>query len=322
VFYNLRQTVNRAWFGFWAGEILKTPALDIRGEGLVIFSLISHRDVMMYLAAIKSFYNRLRRGRIMILNDGSLTFSDMALLKAHVRPSAIIHIADVRTAPCPKGSCWERLLCIADLVCDSYVIQLDADSLALGSMPEVEAHIVGQKSFAIGQEYLGQEIYPMAYVCSEMKKKDSEYVEVVAERNFDRLEGFENLKYSRSNACFTGFARGSFSRQTVEDFSIKMEAIVGKRWHEWGTEKVTSNYIIANSRNSAILPYPKYVSYYDDPRIDYEKCSYLHFTGTHRFKNGFYIQSARKAIKEIKEGEGDNGRVKKVLKMPSAANVS
>lgn len=321
MFYRYRQVANRAWFAFWTRGVLKTPALEILDRDVAIFSLISHNDVMMYLIAIKSIYRRIGFGRVIILNDGSLTTTDIALLKAHVRPLAIIHISDVRTGPCPKGSCWERLLCIADLVSQSYVIQLDADSLVLGAIPEVREAIVSQKSFAIGNEYLGREIYPMSYVSREMKKLDSKYVEIVTESSFDKLKGCENLKYSRSNACFTGFSKESFNRKKIEDFSTRMEAIVGRRWHEWGTEKISSNYIIANTPGSFILPYPKYVSYYEDPKIRYEQSSYIHFTGTHRFKNGFYIKIARQIIHEIKEGEIHGGD-EKVLQMPSAAELS
>jgi len=273
--------------------------LVIRDGELIIFSMISHWDVMMYLIAIKTLYRQLGRGKIVVLNDGSLKNTDLSLIREHVRPREIIHISDVRTGPCPSGACWERLLCIADLVPDAYVLQLDADSLVIKEMPEVEEYIRNKRSFALGQIFLGQEIYPMSYVSSEMRKKGTDYVEHVAEMNFDQLEGFEDMKYSKSSACFAGFAKGSFDRTDVEDFSSRMESLLGKRWHEWGTEKVTSNFIVANTPGSAILPFPQYVSYYAKPEIDYEDSNYLHFTGTHRFKNGFYIRMARQAVRDL-----------------------
>lgn len=300
MFYRLRQDVNRSWFGFWTKEVFETPSLDIKDDDLIIFSMISHWDVMLYLIAIKSFYKQLGRGKIILLDDGSLKTSDISLIREHVRPERIIQLLDVKTAPCPRGACWERLLCIADLVTQSYVLQLDADSLILRDVPEVEESIKKQISFSLGQPFLGQEIYPMRYISEQMKKKGTDYVEHVAEMNFDKLEGFENLKYSKSSACFAGFAKGSFCREDVVDFSRKMESFMGPRWYEWGTEKVTSNYIVANTPGASILPFPQYVSYYAKPEINYENSNYLHFTGTHRFKNGFYIKMARKVISDLK----------------------
>lgn len=271
----------------------------------MLLSMVSHLDIMMYLVAIKSFYRHLKRGKIVVLNDGTLTEKDKRLLATHINPLQVLNINEVKTHPCPKGAWWERLLLIADYVKDHYVIQLDSDSLVISEIPEVMECVNRNISFALGSdfningEYLGKEIFPMDYVCQKMKLLKNDYIEVVADQNLDKLPDYSTLKYSRCSACFAGFAKGSFSRREVEDFSGKMQGILGKRWSEWGTEKITSAYIVSNSPRARILPYPKYVSYYADPAIDYTKSAYLHFTGTHRFKNGFYINMARKVIQTL-----------------------
>ena len=40
-----------------------------------------------------------------------------------------------------------------------------------------------------------------------------------------------------------------------------MTAELGSRWTEWGTEQVTSNYVVANSPEAMVLPYPKYACF-------------------------------------------------------------
>ncbi len=305
MFWKLRQTLNRTWFNHWCRDVLKTPPIEPSKDGVVILSMISHLDLMMYLAAIKTFYRYFKRGEIVILNDGTLTENDRRLLQYHVNPSRVVHINEVKTNSCPKGACWERLLLISDYVDDNYVIQLDADSLILKDMPEVSKNLEENRSFALGSGFrvngkpLGLNIHPMKEFCLTMQSLNSEYVEIVAEKSFCRLSDYQNLKYAKSSACFAGFAKGGFSRPAIEAFSGRMEQLIGKRWFEWGTEKVTSNYIISNAPSAGILPYPKYVSYYAEPAIDYNQSAYLHFTGTHRFKNGFYINMARKVIRAL-----------------------
>jgi len=300
MFYRLRQKTNRSWFNFWTREVLKTPPLVQRVAPLVTLSMISHLDLVMYLVAIKSYYRAIGKGRVVVLDDGSLREQDIQLLKHHIPFIELVHISEVKTDPCPKGACWERLLLISKYVQDSYVVQLDSDSLVLDKMSEVDARIAGNRSFALGQPFLGLKIVAAEEIVEALQTHASDYVEIVAEKNFALLKEFKNVRYCRSSACFAGFAKGSFSRDVVERFSGEMEGLIGRRWYEWGTEKVTSNYIISNSPSASILPYPKYISYYDDPKIDYDQSVYLHFTATHRFMKGFYIERAREVIARSK----------------------
>lgn len=55
-------------------------------------------------------------GEIVILDDGTLTTSDMKILMYHVHPLEIVNIDQVKTRKYPKGGCWERLLLISDYV--------------------------------------------------------------------------------------------------------------------------------------------------------------------------------------------------------------
>ena len=53
--------------------ILNTPPLDIQEAPLRFLSMMCHRDVIPYLVAIKSLYQVVGEGRIIIVDDGTLT---------------------------------------------------------------------------------------------------------------------------------------------------------------------------------------------------------------------------------------------------------
>jgi len=293
MFYSLRKKLSTWWFDINCRGILYTPPIQPRKTCLTIVSMLCHRDIIMYLVAIKSLYSYLGEGEIVILNDGSLTEKDLQALNHHVSPKAIVPIGSIETGRCPRGGCWERLLMISDMVSESYVIQLDADTITLGPISEVVEHVRANRSFTLG-EWEGQDFQTMAEACANVKSTTSNHIQMIAERSFERLEGVDKLKYVRGCAAFTGFGKGTFDRNVVEDFSSQMEEIVGARWREWGSEQLTSNYIIANSSISAVLPNPKYVGF--NPRKDLSRSSFLHFFGTYRFEGGVYRGQARKVV--------------------------
>jgi hypothetical protein len=81
-----------------------------------------------------------------------------------------------------------------------------------------------------------------------------------------------------------------------------MRRIAGEKWDDWGSEQVTSNLLIANSQDALPLRFPKYLSYWAHPEVDYEQSSFIHFIGPSRFSHGFYLKSSRKVIMALAEG--------------------
>ena len=126
--------------------VLATPPVVPRDDGVILFSMIGTRVLLPYLVAIKSLHARLGRGRIVILDDGSLTESDRAVLAAQLGDPEIRSIHAVDTGPCPRGGTWERLLTILDLRRQAYVIQLDSDTVTTGPLTEVSAAIAADIS--------------------------------------------------------------------------------------------------------------------------------------------------------------------------------
>ncbi|PWS39213.1 hypothetical protein DFH01_08245 [Falsiroseomonas bella] len=251
----------------------------------------------MYLLAIKSFYRYIPGGEIVVLDDGSLTGADRQLLAAHLPDATVTPLADIATAPCPRGGCWERLLYILDRSDNNYVIQLDSDVLASDPIPEVTDAIARNTSFTLNSGG-GMGIETLEQAAARVAGYSEEHLQPAAEQKLPLLppEAGGRL-YVRGSAGFAGFARGRHARGQAEAFSVAMQALLGSRWAEWGSEQIASNYLIANSPGGAVLTWPTYACF--EPNLDPALSRLLHFVGSWRFDRGVYASRARRLISEL-----------------------
>jgi hypothetical protein len=297
--YRLRDRLRRALFGQHCGGILGTPPVRLQtGGGAAVLSQLQHKDVLLYLLAVKSLGRFLPVGAAHIVDDGSLTLSDRALLRDQVPGVEFIALPEFRSAVCPQGGTWERLLSIAELIKKHYVIQLDSDTLTVATVPEVAQCVAEGRSFTIGT-WDRQRIESMTERVAHAKSLphgDGAHVQVVAEANFDRLHDFATLNYVRGCSGFAGFAPGAFTREFVEDVSRQMTAAIGRRWSEWGSEQVMSNIVVANAPSAMVLPHPKYA---DCHKMKADQTAFIHFIGSCRFDGGVYARLGRDAIRSL-----------------------
>lgn len=296
MFYKLRNNFRKWKFNRQCAGILKTPPIALKKDGMVLVSMVCHSDVIMYLLSAKSFLHRIGMGRVVIINDGTLTEEDQAVLKRHISPLRIVPITDIPTKPCPPGGTWERLLHIADVSAGDYVIQLDSDTLTLQDIPEVVQAVQVNRPFLLGTAS-GLRVEPIANAVALMKDSASNHVQAKAEKSFDRLTGFPGLNYCRACSGFAGFGKGLASRDTLTDFSTQMETILGRKWHEWGSEQVSSNFLLSNCAGASVLPYPDYSEF--KPDKDLSGVRFLHFIGTYRWHNGAYAKMGRELIRHL-----------------------
>lgn len=302
MFFRAKRTLRRARFNFNTRDLLHTPPIDSNNNNITLVTMLCHGEVMMYLLAAKSFCRQLGSNpSVVILDDGSLTKSDAETLRTHIPKVQIVPISQISTGRCPKGSCWERLLLINDLVQNTYVVQLDSDTLTLNVIPEVKQCIEANRSFTLLGDKSYPEIEPMLDAQRRYKDKDtmSKMVQPICERSFDQLPEAANLRYLRGNAGFTGFAQQSLDREKIEWFSELMRRIAQGTWDDWGSEQVTSNLLIANTDNALPLPFPKYLSYWAHTDVPYDAASFIHFIGPYRFANGFYLRKAKEVISSL-----------------------
>ena len=301
--YNLRQHWHRRRFFAASKAILKTPPIRIQDAPVCIISSVSHMDLMMYLVAIKSFYGQVRQGSIVILDDGTLTESDLKLLRQHVSPQEILRLNDVPYHGGPrKGVRWGILLAIADLVPDHFVIQLDSDTIARGALPEVDEAIRANSAFTLGTQD-GQQLEPMTAVCERMKDSEGLHVQIVAEQHFDQLPRCDQLRYVRGNSGLAGFPKQAFDRELVESFYSAMTSAIGEHWLARGSFQVSSNVFVANSPGARVLPIRKYACV--TPSIDHEHACFLHFIGRYRFLNNVYLTEVKALTRKLTQGEAN-----------------
>ena len=299
-------------FGVWqhsraVRSILDTPPIQPRNDGVILFSMIGTAVLLPYLVAVKSLHAHLQRGKVMLLDDGTLTVADKAHLAHHCGNPQILTFADIATAPCPKGNCWERLLAILDLRRDHYVIQLDSDTVTLGPVPEISAAIDANRSFTLGGgvEDVQHGFMTIPQMIDTIYPDGPIYphIQSVIEASLRDFPGADGLKYIRGCAGFAGFARSADGRATAQRFAVDAGRAVGSRFSEWGSEQAASNFVVANDPDPIQLPYNRYTNHWEedlppDP-------AFIHYIGTYRYDRGSYVASTRRAIAQLQAARAE-----------------
>lgn len=293
----------QAWHLVRARGILSTPPIVPRDDGVILYSMIGTRVLLPYLVAVKSLHGQLGRGRIVILDDGTLTAEDRAVLDAHLGRPEIRSIASVELGGCPPRSCWERLLFLLELRRDSYVIQLDSDTVTLGPVPEVAAAIDARRDFTLrgeaGTEWLGIDAFAATRPSRDPFSLKT-HIQDATEAILSRIDAGLPVPrhYVRGCAGFAGFAPGGFGPDVARAFSREAEAILGREsWKRWGSEQVMSNVLIANEGEPVLLPYDRYLNFWNDGVP--AGAAFVHFIGTYRFHRGAYVDATLKARRAL-----------------------
>jgi hypothetical protein len=259
-----------------------------------------HSDVQMYLLAIKSLYRHLKKGKIVAIIDRDTSLERRRTLEHHIPGIAFKVLEDIDTASCQRGGAWERLLYLVERSKDEFAIQLDADTLTVGTdISEILHCVENNIPFTLGNP--GKSLQNMASIAVEARALEHDHICIAAERRFDDYPGAEQLSYVRASAAFAGLARGGIGQNGVEEFHGNMQKLLGARWKEWGSEQCASNFAVANSPGAVVLPYPKYANF--SPRLKRGSSSFLHFFGTYRFDDDYYATLAREVIAELNSGE-------------------
>ena len=189
--------------------------------------------------------------------------------------------------PLPVGGTWERLITICDLAERDFVIQLDADTVTSGPLDEVKSCVARGHSFMLMAGHTA-EMLPVARV-AELAKGD--HVQNVAEGLLGQLDPAIATRYGCGCSGFAGFAPDPQRRAALEQFSAGMEELLGPRWREWGTEQVSSNFLVARDPNGILLPYRRYRNFGGEALT--EVAVFVHFFGTFRYDHGTYRRMAR-----------------------------
>lgn len=266
-----------------------------KNAAVAIVSQLYSDAVSMGIAAIYSFRQQLEHASCLeILDDGSLSETDYSVLHTVFPGVRIKKISDVPLNGCPKGGCWERLIHIQTLTSQFYVAQVDTDILTTNTIAEVNSCIENNRAF-LSSSPDWQNAVPVKEIVDYASDSKSQNIQFVSERILDRIDSITVTHYVRGCAAFTGFPRHSNLLPTLAQFSEQMERKLGERWHEWGTEQLSSNVLLSLFADVCVLPWPKYQNFgfpeYPPLITDPTKCaevSVVHFIGSNRFKHGVY----------------------------------
>ncbi len=282
--------------------ILDTPPIVPQRDGLVIFSMIGTAVLLPYLVAVKSLWSHLRRGRVAILDDGTLTAADRAILAQHCGDPQILRIEDVPRGSFPQGGCWERLLTILDHRAGEYWLQLDSDTVTMGPVWELTRAIESNRSFTLmgGADAPDQPLELAEFARTYYPGGEAEgHVQSRIESRMAQLAPGLGWRYIRGCAGFAGFAAGNGGRELAAAFLARMKGVIGAEDASiWGTEQVASSFLIANEGAPVCLPYTRYLNYWGEAWD--EDAAFVHFVGAHRYDNGAYMAASRQAIAALK----------------------
>jgi hypothetical protein len=296
VIQRLKRDYFRSQYKKTAQKILATRPLVPGTLPFMLLSMVQKRDVESYLVAVKSFVWFANPERIVVVCDPSIDVQDRAILKQHV-PHIELRAADEFTHPSmPRGGTWERLFAIAGFVRDQYVVQLDADTLTVQPIPEVLEAIRSGRGFVLG-EHTETPLRSLAATRENALPwmKPGAHIQGIAETEMVNVGLPEDARYVRGCSGFTGFPRSAEMQDSMIDFSRRMTDKLGEDWKRWGTEQVTSNYLVANAPGTTALPFPKYGT----PDCATGSTAFFHFIGSMRFVNNKYAQTSQLAIRLI-----------------------
>lgn len=218
-----------------AAGVLHTAPIVPSGTGPAMISLLGTADVLPYLVAIKSFHRALARGRIVIVDDGTLTGEDRAILAHHCGDPEILPHKAVRRGPFPPGGAWALLLTMLDRRAGQYWIALDPRTVTLAKLPEIEAAMAGNRSFAlVGGEASGGPIRRL-------------------ERRAAVLAGTRGWRYRAGCAGLVGFAAGGGGRTLATTVLRELVAL-----GEPATAELARNLLLANEAEPVWLPRQAY----------------------------------------------------------------
>lgn len=252
--------------------VLHTPPLE-QTPGPVIVSLLGTAEVLPYLVAVKSLHRGLQRGSVAIVDDGTLTGEDRAILAHHCGdPEIVPHLA-VRRGAFPAGGDWAALLTILDRRAGRYWVALDPHTVTLAGVAEVEAAIASNRSFTL----VGAE--PSGGAARQL------------ERRIAVLCGTRGWRYRPGCEGLTGFAAGGTGRALAAAFQAELDAR-----GETATAQLARNFLLANEAEPVLLPRERYSRH--RPSGETRNPAFVHFPNGPRDGEPF-VEASRSAIAEL-----------------------
>jgi hypothetical protein len=299
IFLKLKRTYHQSRFARAVVGILDTPFVSVGPMPFTLVSMVQSRDVLPYLVAVKSFVRFANPRRIVVVCDPSITTEDRAVFSHHIPHVELRDAREFTHEHIPLGGTWERLFAISDYCKQDYVVQLDADTITMLPPAEVIHSVTAHTAFVMsGESSSGlmslEETAAQAPSC-EPGESSLQHIQDLVERNIASSNLPTKARYVRGCSGFTGFPKSTTMTKELLAFSKAMRAVHGKRWAEWGTEQITSNYLVANANEATVLPFLTYGT----PDVLHQNSILTHFIGSMRFTSNKYRAATLKTIQQL-----------------------
>src|ERR1051326_7664110 len=112
--YNIQRRFRSLQFDFQIRGVIHTPPLKVIDAPLTIFSMVGTQDVFMYLLSIKSFYYKLKKGKITAIVDRDMPERLRSLICNHLIGVKLVDLESLDPGRCQRGGTWERLVHMVD----------------------------------------------------------------------------------------------------------------------------------------------------------------------------------------------------------------
>jgi hypothetical protein len=296
MWYNLKKKISRRIFDQQIRGIGATSPMPVVDAPWSIVSMVAKPDIMMYLLSMKSFYRKLRRGKLIAIIDRDTPLWGRSILEQHFPGIRLIFLEDIDPTPIQRGGTWERLVYLIRHSQNEYVIQVDCDTLVVGDDIKEVVHCA-ENNIPFAYADINWSIKSLREIAEESKTIQSDYVGIVLERSFADWPDADTVKYVRASSGLAGFAKGGFTIPQLEQFHARMKQSLGPRWRDWGTEQSGSNFAVANSPNAITLPYPEYLT--GPLRSHDARTKFIHFIGSNRFRDNYFAGQGKRIIGEL-----------------------
>ena len=294
-------------------EILKTPPLKCNPRASTSYiCLVCHRDINIFLLAVKSFLRFYNNIRVIIL-DGGLINSDHIAIKKHINGALIYKrtFLDKLVNKKVKSKLLKYLrkkdisqlkLIDANLLVKGKKIIVDSDILFLKKPTEVINWIKNEKKKAFHHYRRPSEILEEPNDWLQLAGGDTSkvYIKYYFLKNLKEINRKLNtsIKYFDYCSGLIGYNR-DFSMMEIEKVEKVLLSVVPKIYkHLWGIEQATHEFLLNES--SKKLNYKKYFAVCDfgPTKNEIKSARFIHFIG--KLKHKEYLLLGKKIIKELK----------------------
>jgi hypothetical protein len=304
MFYRWRQALHQKYFRWRTRRILDTPPLPCDPAGnCSIHTMLSKRDMPMYLPAVKSLLRFCPSAAVMVHSDGSLDGDSVQLVQHHVPGARVIlaNEADERARQAlgsdsylfrwrSHDASWRRLV-DTELWCTAPKrIILDSDVIVLRRPEEVIAWIEhGKGALLFGQ--------PPAEAA--LNSADPKLVQTVFRQKLSQVAQRVGLPARFPQGATAGFCgcECELPLDRVEHVLRGCEA-EGLPMKQWGADQCVVIYLLEASGAARLSP-RHYINY--DPGCDglVGEAHILHFYGTYRYRRHLYTRLAARVASEL-----------------------